>query len=589
MLQRIGRYEILDRVASGGQGTVYRARDTVLDRVVAVKVINQPVADDPAYLEALQREARLAARLSHPNIATVYDFQVEGDIAYIVMEFVPDALDRQLRGSERLPWRRAVEIGLQTSRALQHAHDQGVVHRDIKPQNILLRETGAAAVSDFGIARALASSTRSQTGGVMGTPAYMAPEQWAGGAVDGRLDQYGLGIVLYEIITGSPPFQGDSMEALYVQHREAPVPPIASSLQIPDEVESVIRKTLEKSADDRYGSAAELADALEGALTGGAAQGPRTEVSPPPSREPARPAPAAAAPPPRQPAASGAGSGRSGGMPSWLLFGGLGAVVIAVIAIVIAVGAGGGGDIRETVAVEVTREVPVTNVVQKVVTQEVPVTRTKPVTDVFAIQRERMVVEDIEARGIFDPLVLAAMRAVPRHMFVPERYRNRAYDDTPVPIEEGSTISQPYVVALMSQLSDLEPGDKVLEVGTGSGYQAAVLAQMGMEVYSVEIIPALADHTRLVLDNSGYSQVKTLAADGYYGWEEHAPFDAIIVTAAPDHIPPPLLGQLKSSGNLVIPVGPPGDTQTLWLTQWRDGKWVSFDQGSVRFGTLLGR
>ena len=115
MLQRIGRYEILDRVASGGQGTVYRARDTVLDRVVAVKVINQPVADDPAYLEALQREARLAARLSHPNIATVYDFQVEGDIAYIVMEFVPDALDRQLRGSEHLPWRRAVEIGLQTS------------------------------------------------------------------------------------------------------------------------------------------------------------------------------------------------------------------------------------------------------------------------------------------------------------------------------------------------------------------------------------------------------------------------------------------------------------------------------------------
>ena len=210
-------------------------------------------------------------------------------------------------------------------------------------------------------------------------------------------------------------------------------------------------------------------------------------------------------------------------------------------------------------------------------------------SDIFAIQRERMVVEDIEARGIFDPLVLAAMRAVPRHMFVPERYRNRAYDDTPLPIEEGSTISQPYIVALMSQLLDLEPGDKVLEVGTGSGYQAAVLAQMGMEVYSVEIIPALADHTRLVLDNSGYSQVKTLAADGYYGWEEHSPFDAIIVTAAPDHIPPPLLGQLKSSGNLVIPVGPPGDIQTLWLTQWRDGRWVSFNQGAVRFVPLLGR
>ena len=292
-----------------------------------------------------------------------------------------------------------------------------------------------------------------------------------------------------------------------------------------------------------------------------------------------------------------------------MAFGGLGAVVIAVIAIVIALSAGGGSDIRETVAVEVTREVPITKVVQqvvtqevpvtrvvtqevpvtRVVTQEVPVTRTKPVTDVFAIQRERMVVEDIEARGIFDPLVLAAMRAVPRHMFVPERYRNRAYDDTPLPIEKGQTISQPYIVALMSQLLDLEPGDKVLEVGTGSGYQAAVLAQMGMEVYSVEIIPALADHTRLVLDNLGYSQVKSLERDGYYGWEEHAPFDAIIVTAAPDHIPPPLLGQLKSSGNLVIPVGPPGDIQTLWLTQWRDGRWVSFNQGAVRFVPLLGR
>jgi serine/threonine-protein kinase len=301
MIEQIGRYEILDRVAAGGQGTVYRARDTVLDRVVAVKVINQPVADDPAYLEALQREARLAARLSHPNITTVYDFQVEESTAFIVMEYVPDALDRQLQGNKRLPWRRAIEIGLQTARALQHAHDQGVVHRDIKPQNILLRETGAAAVSDFGIARALASSTRSQTGGVMGTPAYMSPEQWDGSAVDSRLDQYGLGIVLYEVITGSPPFQGDSWGAMYVQHREAPVPPISSSLQVPGEVESVIRKMLEKSAEDRYGTAAELADALEGALTGGAAQGPSTEVSQPPRINPTRPAPPGALPNPALP------------------------------------------------------------------------------------------------------------------------------------------------------------------------------------------------------------------------------------------------------------------------------------------------
>jgi len=138
MLQRIGRYEILDRIATGGQGTVYRARDTVLDRVVAVKIINQSIADDPAYLAALQREARLAARLDHPNITTVYDFQIEDGTPYIVMEYVPDALDRHLQGGTRLPWQRATEIAVQIARALQHAHDQGVVHRDIKPQNILL-------------------------------------------------------------------------------------------------------------------------------------------------------------------------------------------------------------------------------------------------------------------------------------------------------------------------------------------------------------------------------------------------------------------------------------------------------------------
>ena len=140
MLQRIGRYEILERIAAGGQGTVYRARDTTLDRVVAIKIINRPVADDPQYLEALQREARLAAGLDHPNITTVYDFRVEDGIAYIVMEYVPDVLDRHIRGGRRIPWQRATEIAIQIARALQHAHDNGVVHRDIKPQNILLRE-----------------------------------------------------------------------------------------------------------------------------------------------------------------------------------------------------------------------------------------------------------------------------------------------------------------------------------------------------------------------------------------------------------------------------------------------------------------
>ena len=224
MLQRIGRYEILERIAAGGQGTVYRARDTVLDRVVAVKIINQPVTDDPEYLEALQREARLAARLDHPNVTTVYDFQVEDGTAYIVMEYVPEALDRHIRQGQPLPYQRAVEIAIQVARGLQHAHDNGVVHRDIKPQNILLTEDGTAKVTDFGIARALAASTRSRTASIMGTLSYMAPEQWASGGLDGRSDQYALGIVLYETLAGLPPFQGESMEALFVHHRESPVP-----------------------------------------------------------------------------------------------------------------------------------------------------------------------------------------------------------------------------------------------------------------------------------------------------------------------------------------------------------------------------
>ena len=157
MQQRLGRYELVERIASGGQGTVWHARDPNLDRIVAIKVLNQPVADDPRYLESLQREARLAAWLIHPNITAVHDFQVEGDIAYIVMEYVPDTLSNHMQNGQPLPYQRAVEIAIQICRALSHAHSREVIHRDIKLQNILLTEDGNVKVSDFGIARALAS------------------------------------------------------------------------------------------------------------------------------------------------------------------------------------------------------------------------------------------------------------------------------------------------------------------------------------------------------------------------------------------------------------------------------------------------
>lgn len=164
-----------------------------------------------------------------------------------------------------------------------------------------------------------------------------------------------------------------------------------------------------------------------------------------------------------------------------------------------------------------------------------------------------MVREQLEARGIRDPRVLDAMRRVPRSQFVGEEKR-QAYGDHPLPIGHGQTISQPYIVGLMTELADIKPQERVLEVGTGSGYQTAVLAFLGAEVWSVEIVPELAELAKTRLAKLGYA-VHVKQADGYEGWPEHAPYDAIVVTAAPGHIPPPLLEQLAEGGRLVLPVG----------------------------------
>lgn len=208
----------------------------------------------------------------------------------------------------------------------------------------------------------------------------------------------------------------------------------------------------------------------------------------------------------------------------------------------------------------------------------------------FAKQRERMVIETIERRGVTDEQVLRAMRAVPRHLFVPEEQQDYAYGDYPLPIGYGQTISQPYIVALMTDLLELKEGDKVLEIGTGSGYQAAVLAQIpDIEVYTIEIVPELAESARKRLESLGYTNAHCKQADGYYGWPEHAPFDAIIVTAAPDHIPGSLVDQLANGGRMVIPIGPPGGYQTLWkFTRQLDGELQAFNMGGVAFVPLTG-
>jgi len=182
-------------------------------------------------------------------------------------------------------------------------------------------------------------------------------------------------------------------------------------------------------------------------------------------------------------------------------------------------------------------------------------------SDPFAEQRLRMVSEQIEARGIDDPRLLAALRAVPRHAFVPASERAHAYEDRALPIGHGQTISQPYVVALMTELAALRPGARVLEVGTGSGYQAAVLAELAGSVYTIEIVAPLARRAAAVLERLGHRSVHVRTGDGYRGWPEAAPFDAILVTAAAPRVPPALLEQLAPDGRLVIPVG--GGEQAL--------------------------
>ena len=270
------RYRIEERIAMGGMGSVYLATDERLNRRVALKVLKDELADDERFVERFRREARAAGALSHPNIAGVFDFGQHDERYYMVMELADGRdLARLLREEGPLSPERATRIASQIAQALEHAHAAGVVHRDIKPPNVIIGEGDRVKVTDFGIARAIGESTLTATGSVLGTAHYISPEQAGGGEVGPAADIYALGIVLYEMLTGSLPFTGDSVLAVAMRHVSDEVPPPSElNPDVPETLDAVVAKATAKEPVERFATAQEMADAL------GSALGSTAEVTP---------------------------------------------------------------------------------------------------------------------------------------------------------------------------------------------------------------------------------------------------------------------------------------------------------------------
>ncbi len=268
-----GRYEVGGLVGTGGMAEVFAGHDRLLARKVAVKVLAARYARDPLFVARFKREAQAAASLSHPNIVAVYDTGQDGDTSFIVMEYVEGRTLREvLRAEGPLPAERACQVGTEVCRALGAAHARGLIHRDIKPGNVMCTPVGGVKVMDFGIARAVAGEALTQTSAVVGTAAYLSPEQAQGLPVDFRSDLYALGCCLYEMVTGVVPFSGSTPVAVAYRHvREAPTPPRQLNPQVPVGLEGVVLKALAKRPEDRHQSAAELGAALAGVLSGGKA------------------------------------------------------------------------------------------------------------------------------------------------------------------------------------------------------------------------------------------------------------------------------------------------------------------------------
>jgi serine/threonine protein kinase len=334
-----GRYRIEDVLGRGGMASVYLARDAELERPVAVKVLAEHLADQPAFHDRFLREARLAAQLSHPNVVQVFDVGEEEGSPFIVMEYVEGStLADELKGRRRLDPDEVVDLALQICGGLEHAHAAGLVHRDIKPHNLLLRPDGTVKIADFGIARAAETTRLTQMGSVLGTAAYLSPEQALGEEVTGAADLYSLGCVLYELLTGRTPYVFETLPELVVKHREEVIPPVRELRpDVPERLESAVMHALARNPDYRPESAAALAEEL-------AAASPDPPTRPLPSATDTQATEVLSAPGPTQvrsvPRRRDGARGIPGGRRLWLAL----AVLAAAVALVIGLALGTNGD-----------------------------------------------------------------------------------------------------------------------------------------------------------------------------------------------------------------------------------------------------